>query len=59
MKTKIVFTRWIAYELRLLGFKIIKTMPNKHQPELDCWVFESTPELEQAFGRLIGGKARD
>lgn len=30
MKTKIIFTRWIAYELRLLGFKIIKTMPNKH-----------------------------
>ena len=53
METKIVFSKWIAYKLRLKGFKILKTLPNYHQPNLDCWVFEDTPEFEQAFGAIV------
>ena len=38
-KEKIIFTNWVAYELRKKGFKIIRTEINPNHPNLDCYVF--------------------
>lgn len=52
-----VYTRWIAVELRKLGFKIIGTDVNEYNPEFKVWIFEETEEFLQAF-RLISQSKR-
>lgn len=49
---KIVFTRKMAYELRKLGFKIIRTEPDMKRPEFDNYVFEDSVELQKAMAKL-------
>lgn len=53
MTEKKVYTRRIAYELRLKGFKIIRLEPNPNKPEFNIYVFQSTPELESAFKEIV------
>lgn len=47
-----IYTRWLAVELRKLGFKIIRTDINEYHPQFDVWVFEDTEELHQAILKL-------
>lgn len=49
---KIVFTRKMAYELRKLGFKIIRTEPDVKRPEFDNYVFEDSVELQKAMAQI-------
>ena len=49
---KIVFTRKMAYELRKLGFKIIRTEPDMKRPEFDNYVFEDSVELQKAMAQI-------
>ena len=42
-----IHTRWLAYELRKSGFKIIGTDINKYHPQFEVWIFDDTPELHQ------------
>ena len=49
MKTKKIYTRKLAYYLRLKGFKIIRVEPNEVKPEYDAYIFEDTVELRQAM----------
>lgn len=49
---KIIFTNWVAYELRKKGFKIIRTEINPNHPNLDCYVFKDTKELHIALGEI-------
>ena len=51
METK-VYTKKIAYELRKLGFKILRVEPNPHKPEFDIYIFESTEDFESAFRKI-------
>ena len=44
-----VYTRWLALELRKLGFKIIGTDINETHPQFDVWLFDDTEELHQAI----------
>lgn len=53
MKEFIVYARWIAYELRKRGFRIIKTTVNPIRPEYDCWIFEESPEMIAAFEEIV------
>ena len=53
MTEKKVYTRRIAYELRLKGFKIIRLEPNPNRPEFNIYVFQNTPELESAFKEVV------
>ena len=46
---KIIYTRWLAYELRKQGFPIVRVEPNPHKPEFDCYVFAETAELIEAL----------
>lgn len=54
-KEKIVYARWIAYQLRLRGFKLIRITPNPIKIGFDAFVFEDSPELEKAFGEIVKG----
>lgn len=56
MKTKIIYTRWLAYELRKQGFKILSYEINKNNPKLYCWVFEDNNSLQEATLKLIQEK---
>lgn len=49
---KIVYTRKMAYELRKLGFKIIRTEPDMKRPEFDNYVFEDSVELQKAMAQI-------
>ena len=52
MKDFTVYTRRIAYELRLKGFRILRTEINPKHPQFECWIFEKSPELLAAFEEL-------
>ena len=47
-----IYTRWLAVELRKLGFKIIGTDVNEYHPEFTVWLFEDSPELRAAIPEL-------
>jgi hypothetical protein len=51
-KTKVIFSKWVAYELRKQGFQILRVEINPNKPEFDCWVFEETPEMLKALTRI-------
>lgn len=52
MKEKIIYTKWVAYELRKQGFPIVRVEVNPNKPQYDCWIFEETPELIKAFIKI-------
>lgn len=52
MKEKIIYTRKMAYELRKLGFKIIRVISDEKKPYFDNYIFEDTPELQHAMSKL-------
>lgn len=47
-----VFSKRIAYELRLLGFPCLGTEPSKKFPQFDVYLFPDTPELRAAVEEL-------
>ena len=47
-----IYSKWLAYELRKQGFKLIKTDINKNFPQYICWVFENSVDLQIAIGYL-------
>ena len=51
-KTYRIYTRWLAVELRKLGFKIIGTDINEYHPEYTVWLFEDSKELQAAIPNL-------
>ena len=53
MKEKVIYTKWLAYELRKQGFPIVRVEVNPNKPQFDCWVFEETPEFIKVFTKLI------
>ena len=44
-----VYSKWLAYELRQQGFRLIKTDINKNFPQFICWVFENSEDLQIAI----------
>ena len=58
MNEKIIYTRWVAIELRKLGYKILRTEPHPHRPELDSWVFEVTPGFIEDFTRITAARPK-
>jgi len=47
-----VYTRWVAYELRKKGFKIVKVQPNPNKPEFDCYLFKDSKALHEAMKEI-------
>lgn len=48
----IIYSRQLAYELRLEGFKILRVEINPYKPQFDCYIFENTDAFQSAFSRL-------
>lgn len=48
----IIFSKWLAYELRKQGFRLIRTDVNRNYPQFDCWVFEDSADLHIAIRHL-------
>lgn len=44
-----IYSKWLAYELRKQGFKIIRTEINPNFPQFNCWVFENNTDLQLAI----------
>ena len=53
MKTYTIYSRRMAYRLRLAGFRIIKTIPNPEFPERDFYLFADTPQFREKFNQLL------
>ena len=47
-----IYSKWLAYELRKQGFRIIKTDINQNFPQYICWVFENNEDLQIAIRYL-------
>ena len=52
MRNKFIFTDWIALELVSQGFTCI-TRPDYKDKNRTVYVFELTPELEEALNNLF------
>lgn len=48
----IIYSKWLAYDLRKRGFKLIKTDINKNHPQYITWVFENSEALQAAITQL-------
>lgn len=55
-KEQIIYTKWLAYELRKQGFRIIRTEINPNFPQFICWVFENCEDLQIAIRYLTRRK---
>lgn len=49
----IVYSRAVAYQLRLQGFKIIRVGVNPSCPQYDCYYFNNTPDFRQALQAAV------
>lgn len=56
MDEYMIYTKWLAIELRRQGFKIIRTDVNPNFPQYDCWAFKNTEELQKAIKKIANRK---
>lgn len=54
-KNKIIYSLRVNLALIEAGFMPINVMPNPKFPKYDCWIFEYTPEFEEALNKVLGG----
>ena len=52
MQEKIIYTSWVAAELKRRGFPIIRVEVNPNKPQFDCYVFEATENLFKALTEI-------
>lgn len=52
---KIIYSLKIHIILQQMGFKSIAEMRNPQNQNFNCWVYEATPELLEAFDEILGG----
>lgn len=48
---KIIYSLRIHISLQRQGFKPLAEMKNPNDQRFNCWVYEATPELLEAFDR--------
>ena len=53
-----IFSKWLAYELRVQGFRMIRTDVNKNYPQYDVWVFENSTDLQLAIRCLTTNRQK-
>ncbi len=56
MEEKVIYAKWLAFELRKQGFKLIRTDINENFPQFNTYVFEFTPALDEAIAALTARK---
>ena len=50
---KIIYSLRIHIALQKLGFIALAEMKNPNNSKYNCWVYEETPELLEAFDRVV------
>lgn len=55
-KYKIIYSLQVHIALQAQGFIYITEMKNPNNQKLNCWVYEETPELLEAFDALMKRK---
>lgn len=53
IKYKIIYSLKIHIALQAQGFSAQTEMKNPNNPRFNCWVYEETPELLEAFDALL------
>ena len=56
-KTKRIYTKSVALELRKRGFKIIRTEPNENYPQFDTYIFQGGAALEKALTEITNSRS--
>lgn len=54
-KVKIIYSLRIHIALQQMGFQCQTEMKNPQNQRFNCWVYEETPELLNAFDNLVKG----
>lgn len=49
---KIIYSKWLALELRKAGFNIIRTGINENFPQYNTYIFEDSKELRAAITKF-------
>lgn len=44
-----IYTKRIAYELRMMGCKLLRTGINQHHPEFLTYIFEDDDKFQEAL----------
>ena len=52
-KLKIIYSLRIHIALQRQGFNCISEMKNPQNPQFNCWVYEETSELLEAFDKEV------
>ena len=53
-RTKEIYSKRVALELRRKGFRMIGTKPSIYKPQFDVYLFESSKELNNAIDEILG-----
>ena len=57
-KEQNIYSKWLAYELRKQGFRIIRTEINPNFPQFIYWVFENCEDLQIAIRYLTSKRKK-
>ena len=52
---KIVYSLRMHLLLQQQGFVYLTEMKNPKNPNFMCWVYERTPQFQDAFDKIVGG----
>ena len=50
---KIIYSLRIHLKLQEMGFKCLTEMKNPQNMRFNCWVYEATPQLLEAFDNIL------
>lgn len=50
---KIIYSLRIHLKLQEMGFKYLTEMKNPQNMRFNCWVYEATPQLWEAFNNIL------
>ena len=56
---KIIYSLRIHLKLQEMGFKYLTEMKNPQNMRFNCWVYESTPQLLEAFDNILTSGEED
>ena len=50
---KVIYTRWLAVELRKRGCQILREEINENHPQFNCWIFREDEHFTNAFEEIM------
>ena len=56
---KIIYSLRIHLKLQEMGFKYLTEMKNPQNIRFNCWVYEATPQLLEAFDNILTSVEED